>query len=425
MDAARNLPERAWEVEYQCPQCGAPAVQAEADRLLACPWCRVRLFVAAEEPYRYLLPPRRGLSRAFFFVPYWRLRGTIFTCSPSALSGRRVDTSVLSRPEREFPLSLGVRPQAMRLSLPSPEQEGVYLTPRIGLAETLLGLEGSFGGRSNPSDRESHGFRSLVPEHTGLVYAPFFLDNGILFDGVSGRSLTAVDEAPWVQEDASSPPGWRPRFLSTLCPDCGNELEGDPRSTVFLCSSCVAAWEPGPEGLRPIALEAAEGSSGRETGFVDLPFWKIRIRLDGGEPAALGDLARLAGLPAGAATGEEDREGWLWSPAFQTPPALFLRLARQMTLVPHPEKAGRILTGRTLFPVTVARGQAALSTRVQLANLSGRKREILGRLASAEIRTAETRLAFVPFRARGSEFIHPRLDFSFQMQRTALDSGTG
>jgi hypothetical protein len=310
----------------------------------------------------------------------------------------------------------------MRLSLPSPEQEGVYLETRTGLDETLLGLEGSFGGRSNPPDKESHGFQSLVPEHAGLVYAPFFLDNGILCDGVSGRSLAAVNEASWAEGDASSPSGWRPRFLSTLCPDCGNELEGDPGSAVFLCPSCISAWEPRPEGLRSIVFEVPEGFSGRETDLVYLPFWKIRIRLDGDESATLGEIARLAGLPVGAEAGEEDRQSWLWSPAFQTSPDLFLRLARQMTLALHPEKTGRTLAECTLFPVTVAPGQAALSTRVQMVNLSGRKREILVRLASTEIDAVETRLAFIPFLARGSEFIHPRLGFSVQRQRTALDS---
>ena len=52
-----------WQIEQGCPQCGAPVTLDETDRLLACPFCRTRLYLVPEGHFRYHIPPAAGNRR--------------------------------------------------------------------------------------------------------------------------------------------------------------------------------------------------------------------------------------------------------------------------------------------------------------------------------------------------------------------------
>ncbi len=47
----------SWAIELQCPQCGAPVTMEEADRILACAFCRVRLIMIHPGYPQYYLDP--------------------------------------------------------------------------------------------------------------------------------------------------------------------------------------------------------------------------------------------------------------------------------------------------------------------------------------------------------------------------------
>ncbi|HAR49918.1 MAG TPA: hypothetical protein DCR81_07460, partial [Smithella sp.] len=51
-----------FQIEQQCPQCGAPIILDEADRILSCKFCRTRVYLAAEDIFRFYIPPAEGLS---------------------------------------------------------------------------------------------------------------------------------------------------------------------------------------------------------------------------------------------------------------------------------------------------------------------------------------------------------------------------
>jgi hypothetical protein len=42
-------------IEYQCPQCGAPAILTETDRLFTCQFCRVKSYLLPGDYFRYVL----------------------------------------------------------------------------------------------------------------------------------------------------------------------------------------------------------------------------------------------------------------------------------------------------------------------------------------------------------------------------------
>ena len=85
-----------WQIEQGCPQCGAPVTLDETDRLLACPFCRTRLYLVPEDHFHYHIPPAAGADGELFYIPYWRLRGSLFSVTASEVTHRFVDTNTLA-----------------------------------------------------------------------------------------------------------------------------------------------------------------------------------------------------------------------------------------------------------------------------------------------------------------------------------------
>ena len=105
------------KIDYSCPQCGAPIVLNETDRILACPYCRVRHYLVPEDFFRYYLPPDPHLPDPdrILFVPYGRLRGMFFQLLRPAIESKVIDHNFLALKEISFPSSLGLRPQTLHL----------------------------------------------------------------------------------------------------------------------------------------------------------------------------------------------------------------------------------------------------------------------------------------------------------------------
>jgi len=68
-----------FQIEQQCPQCGAPIILDEADRILSCKFCRTRVYLAAQDYFRFYIPPAEGISETIYFIPYWRIKGLSYT----------------------------------------------------------------------------------------------------------------------------------------------------------------------------------------------------------------------------------------------------------------------------------------------------------------------------------------------------------
>jgi len=68
-----------FKIEQQCPQCGAPIILDEADRILSCKFCRTRIYLDNGRFFRFYLPPAEGIPENIYFIPYWRIKGLSFT----------------------------------------------------------------------------------------------------------------------------------------------------------------------------------------------------------------------------------------------------------------------------------------------------------------------------------------------------------
>ncbi len=409
----------AWQIEYQCPQCGAPVTLQEADRLFTCPYCRVRLYITADGPFRYFLPPKKSFSGKIFFFPYWRFRGIAFSCIPYEIRQRIIDSSILAFHDRSLPPSLGLRPQVLKLKMVSSETTGTFLKPAFSFHEGILRIEKQLEAVGGDGIRVSSLFKTFIGGGISLIYSPLFIENGGYHDAIVGSLVAPIRESAVDQFSLSDPhEGWQVSFISTLCPDCGNDLQGESDSIILLCKSCHAAWKPSPARLERsefAVIQAGEGD------LFYLPFWRMKASIDGISMNSYADLVRLANLPKAMKKEWEELDCYLWSPAFKINPLLFLRLSKQMTLSLPPEELVKEIPEAPLHPVTLSSTEAAESIRVNVANLSVEKRRIFPELASKEIRLKESLLVYVPLVQKGNELTHPRLGFS--LQRNALKMG--
>ncbi|RMG67989.1 MAG: hypothetical protein D6710_10720, partial [Nitrospirae bacterium] len=102
-------------ISLQCPQCGGPVELAETDRLFGCPYCRSRLHITANGAFRYWIPPKNTVTEDLIFIPYWRFKGFSLTVKKGETSVRLIDTTYPGTLLKGFPLSLGIRTQALSL----------------------------------------------------------------------------------------------------------------------------------------------------------------------------------------------------------------------------------------------------------------------------------------------------------------------
>jgi hypothetical protein len=431
-------------IAHPCPQCGAPVELEETDRLLACPYCRVRLLLAIDGVPRYLLPAKRAAQEEILFIPYWRIRGTLFTCRRNEMAGevvhRLLDRTFPAVDWPGLPQSLGVRPQAMKLSHASHETPGRFCRPTVtwdrllSLSQELPAYPGS-----EEEDAEAASLPSaFIGETVSLIYLPAFLRDGI-YDAILDEKIAPLPPIDPTRESSfESKEGFGIRFLANLCPECGWTLSGTHDSLVVPCRGCSRAWEVKGTALRRVPLGVVH--SGMRGGVL-LPFWRIKAEVRGLTLRSYADLVRLANLPKVMRDEWEGRELHFWVPAFKINGAQLLRIARAVTIsqpqaiadrfpepapgAPHPNDPFEPddPTGPAIHPVTLPAGEADESLKMLLAEVGTPRNTILGRLREIEIKAIESRLVYIPFRAEGGEISNPEIPLA--VNRNLLRYGRG
>jgi len=125
-----------WQVETQCPQCGAPITLKEAQHVLNCPYCKTRLYLTSRGPFRYAISPKPPLDETVF-LPFWRIKGLGFTAYlPPKTVGKPIDKTFLAVPAPLKMVSLGMRPQATHLTFAHTEK-GPFLFPRANFKDLM------------------------------------------------------------------------------------------------------------------------------------------------------------------------------------------------------------------------------------------------------------------------------------------------
>lgn len=391
------------QLTHQCPQCGAPVELEDTDRIFSCPFCRVRLFIHADGPFRYYLKPRIEHPGALIYVPYWRFRGNAFVVEPQDMRHKILDTSLLAVGNPALPASLGLRTQAIPLHFVEPDTPGLFLPPSIKSSKFKTRLLKAVPGLTAPAGPS---LTACVGDVLSLIHLPVFQGKDLV-DGITGRLLGQAG----IDEQALERPGSHLRFSSTLCPQCGWDLTGDRQSLVQTCPHCDTAWEPGPEGGRRVTPHFLPTT---ERPALYLPFWNLRFRAKGFRLQTWADLVRLTNLPRAILPWMESAAFSFRVPAFKIRPELFLNLSAQVSLEQPAAAETESLPRVPLHPVTLPKEEAFQAIPVVLGRLAPARKNLFPRIRGGSISPLEGRIEYLPFVETSHEFLQPEMNMAIQ-----------
>ena len=258
------------------------------------------------------------------------------------------------------------------------------------------------GGRASQS-------KAFIGDMVSLIYSPFLVKHGILFDAILDSPAPECPEMPPDDLPLEPDPECKMRFIPMLCPTCGWDLEGDKNALVLLCSNCDSAWQAAGESFEKVDFGFLPGNNDAS---LYLPFWRIQATISGAKLKSYADLIRLANLPKAIQSQWEKRPVAFWIPAFKIHPQLFLRLARLFTTSQSSADAQNAVPHSPLHAVTLPLAEAVESIKVLITSLAVQKDSILSLLSETMITPDECSLVYCPFVLKGTELIHPTMQVS-------------
>ena len=385
----------------------------ETDRLFTCEFCRVKSYLVAEDVFRYVLPGDTPESTNLIYFPYWRFKGMWFACDGKGIRHKFVDVSRQAVASPLFPVSLGLRSQALKLRFVTPETAGRFLKP----TQTFAQAAQSFEDRLNKTSIRSALHRVHIGETISLIYAPFYIKNCI-YDAVLDQpiAVASTEECDIDQLPAESP-NWPIHFISTLCPNCGWDLEGKKDSLVLLCKNCVSAWYPLGKSLKQIKFGKYQTA---DSHIIYLPFWRIRPEISGINLNNYIDLIKMANIPKAIQPGWEDIGFRFWVPAFKVRPKIFLKLSTNMTLAQFHHELNAELPEHRHHPINLSITEAIESLKINIAGFMKPKSMLAEIFHEIRITVKSFVLVYVPFLEKHHEFIQPDLQFAINKNILSL-----
>lgn len=400
-------------IEHQCPQCGAPAVLSESDRLFSCEYCRVRSYLLSGKYFRYLFPHKAEPQQDIIYFPYWRFKGMVFTCTLSGVTHRFVDASHQAFPSSLFPVSVGLRSQALKLRFAVKEIPGAYIRPTLSMDHTMTLIE----ERMDLDRRDTVLYRAYIGENLSLIYAPFYMKEK-LHDAILNTPLAVNADGAALAGLPVEKPSWRVTFVPTLCPACGWDLNGDKDSLALGCGNCQTVWQTTPKGLLNLKFGRIPGKT-EDT--VYLPFWRIRTELSGIQIDSYADLVRQANLPKVVQPHMHEIPFYFWVQAFKIRPRAFLQVARHITLSqPLQTHVETLPSFEKMHPVTLPVTEAVESLKLLLAEMVRPAKKVIPKLPEIRIKPIRFKLVYVPFEVGHHEYIQPDVPLTINKNMLAL-----
>jgi len=402
-------------IEHQCPQCGAPAILKETDRLFACEFCRVKSYLFQKDFFRYMLPNSAPKNKDLLFFPYWRFKGMIFSCVEDGIKHRFIDFSHQAVESSYFPISVGLRSQALKLNFVTPESKGYFLKPTQPFKNVMNIFNHRYSiALPNPVFHQSH-----IGETLSLIYSPYYANNKIV-DAILNKPVSPKlpDDFDATLFQGGCPDG-RINFIPTLCPDCGWDLEGRRDALVLNCKNCNSVWRPTANGFKKLKFAILPAN---QKNVIYLPFWRIKADVTGITLNSYADLVRIANIPKAIQKKWEDLEFRFWALAFKVRPQVFLRLARNITLAQPQEKLVGRLPDTRLHPVTLPIEEAIESLTVNLAGFMKPQKDLFPILRDITIKPKSYLLVYIPFIEQHHEFVHPEFHLSINKNQLELAS---
>jgi hypothetical protein len=349
------------------------------------------------------------------FFPYWRFKGIIFSCVEDGIKHRFIDFSHQAVESSYFPISVGLRSQALKLNFVTPESGGYFLKPTQPFKNVMNIFNQRYStSLPNPVFHQSH-----IGETLSLIYSPFYAEDKMV-DAILNQPVSPVLPDDF---DATLLQGGRPdgriHFIPTLCPNCGWDLEGRRDALVLNCKNCSSVWRPSANGFKKLKFAILPA---KEENIIYLPFWRIKADVTGITLKSYADLVRIANIPRAIQKRWEDVEFCFWAMAFKVRPQVFLRLARNITILQPQEKLVMELPDARLHPVTLRIEEAIESLTVNLAGFMKPQKDLFPILRDITIKPKSYLLVFIPFIEQHHELVHPELPLTINKNQLELAS---
>ena len=335
----------------------------------------------------------------------------LFFCGPTEIKDRFVDISQQAIDSQYFPFSAGLRSQAMKLRFVTPDTDGRFLKPRLKYQKIFSCFEQRFGkSLPKPIIHQAH-----IGETLSLIYSPFYVKDK-LYDAVLDKPVSgALPEEFNLDELADTDPRGHIRFVSTLCPNCGWDLEGERDALVLRCKNCNSTWYPVGKKLKQMKF-ARVASQGADTTY--LPFWRIRAEFSGLDLNSYADLVKIANLPRAVQSHWHDIAFRFWIPAFKVRPRIFLRLAGQLTVVqPQDELIPQLPDGK-IHPCNLPVEEAIESLKLILAGFMKPRKTLTEKLPEIKVNAKRFTLIYFPFNEEHHEYIQP--DYQIAINKNVM-----
>jgi ribosomal protein S27AE len=404
----------SFTVEQECPQCGAAIDLEETDHLIICPYCHIKNYLFAQDYFRFLLP-HRAPEHDIIYTPYMRFKGEVYLCEAETIDHRIVDLTYQGTTLRQLPISLGLRPQAMKMRFVTPDVSGSFLRCSLNPPDVLADV----GKRTSLLAPGMIFHRTYIGEAFSLIFLPLFVQGDQVFDAVINRPIAALPEGEAIALlKGDEKPAWQITFMATICPRCGGDLDGERDSVVLTCINCDTAWEASED--RFIQVDCGVMPA-KEKEVEYLPFWRITVRDQGLGINTYADFIRITKQPTVMRRSWEDTELSFWIPAFKIQPKVFIRLASQMTILQQDLATEDHIPHKNLYPVTLPKDEAVQSLKVTLASAAMAKKEFFPQLPHVNFAVTKYNLSYLPFRAMGVDLIQEHAGIS--INKNALKFG--
>ena len=336
-------------------------------------------------------------------VPYWRFKGMLFSAVSGGVRHRFMDLSYQAVGCNYFPVSVGLRSQALKMKFAASESGGCFLKPDFPLEKAIS----IFFRRFSKDLTGPVHYQEFIGETLSIIYSPFYFENRIMDAVLNQPVFDFLPDDFTADAFDRENPDWKIRFIPALCPDCGWDLSGDRDSLVLLCNNCQNVWFPGGKSLKKIKFGVL-----KEKGDIYLPFWRIKAEIKGVRLDSYSDLIKVANLPKVCLPGWENIDFYFWALAFKVRPRVFLRLNRGITLSQPPEEHLSTLPEARIYPVTLPATEAVESLKIQLASFARPEKRYLPLLSSIKIKPKKVKLVYIPFKEGHHEFIQESFGLS-------------
>jgi hypothetical protein len=364
--------------------------------------------------FRYLLPHHASEGQELLYAPYWRFKGMIFSCLPSGIQNRFLDVSQQAMPSPLFPASVGLRSQALKLRFVSPDVNGWFIKPTLTFREVLDTFLDRFNRNTpGPILHQSH-----IGESVSLIYAPFYAGKQMM-DAVLNQPVSReLDEGFEIKQFAGGPAEWHIRFIPTLCPDCGWDMQGRRDALVLHCKNCESLWRTAKKGLTRVNVAHMPGPEDENT--VYLPFWRIKADVVGIDFNTYSDLVKTANLPRVVQPGWDRIPCHFWGPAFKVRPQSFLRLTNHITLAQPRDHLTASVPKGAMHPVNLPLSESVETLKLNLAGLIRPKKVVETRIADILVKPRRYLLVYLPFEIRHHDLVQTTFNIAVNRNQLAL-----